>query len=752
MAKQNGQQRRSGSRQTATTPAQAVKARKAHAKTKAPPKPRPDKLRPAKLQPMLESSFLHIEGVGAKRERQFWDAGFQTWKLLQEALSETGPALPLSASLRYRLLDGLRQSQDAVARRDVEFFANRLPRNEHYRMLQSFPEKVAFLDIESTGLSQFYDQITLIGVSVGKSYSCFIAEDDPATLAAVADTLNSADIVVTYNGSLFDLPFLKAKLSELALPKFHVDLRFFAKASGLTGGQKAVEQSIGVERTAALAEIEGEKAPLLWHNYRLGSVKDLETLIKYNAADINGLKFILDSVLAKRWETLPFGKAPPPPLFSEQLVEAKFAKTRKSARKGKIFLPPYGGRIGPRISYDDLIMARGINDISVVGIDLTGSEKRGSGWALMSGARAYTNTLATDEDLIAHTLRHAPDLVSIDSPLSIPKGRISVTDDDPGRDEFGIMRVCERILKKRGINVYPCLLPSMQKLTARGMRLAGKFRELGIPVIESYPGAAQDIMGIPRKQAGLDYLAKATRDFGVQIDADDRTINHDEWDAVTAAIVGVFFWSGSYEPLGDEDEDYLIVPELETQPDQTRLVVGLSGPISAGKTTAAQILTELGYTSTRFSLVLRNMLEAKGQKPTREALQALGAEVNASPGQRWLCKKAIELAGPSKRIVVDGMRFAEDRATLVETFGPAFVHIHIAAPSETRKQRYISAGGSETEFHAASTHPVESGIWELERLSDEIVTNNRSVEEFRAQLESAIVRASLRKRREPRCR
>ena len=39
----------------------------------------------------------------------------------------------------------------------------------------------------------------------------------------------------------------------------------------------------------------------------------------------------------------------------------------------------------------------------------------------------------------------------------------SVDDADPGREEFGIMRRCERELKRRGINVYPkrsILLPN----------------------------------------------------------------------------------------------------------------------------------------------------------------------------------------------------------------------------------------------------------------------------------------------------
>ena len=115
-----------------------------------------------------------------------------------------------------------------------------------------------------------------------------------------------------------------------------------------------------------------------------------------------------------------------------------------------------------------------------------------------------------------------PALVSINSPFSIPAGRTRVEDDDPARAEFGIMRQCERELKRRGINVYPCLLPSMQKLTARGIRLAERFRAAGVPVIESYPGAAQDIMGIPRKGAGIAYLRQGLLDFGIRGNLADR--------------------------------------------------------------------------------------------------------------------------------------------------------------------------------------------------------------------------------------
>ena len=100
---------------------------------------------------------------------------------------------------------------------------------------------------------------------------------------------------------------------------------------------------------------------------------------------------------------------------------------------------------------------------------------------MLRGAIAETEMVATDEEMIARILAISPSLVSIDSPLSMPFGRVRVEDDGPGRLEFGIMRRCERELKRRGINVYPCLLPSMQSLTRRGTRLAAQFGGLVFP-------------------------------------------------------------------------------------------------------------------------------------------------------------------------------------------------------------------------------------------------------------------------------
>ena len=100
----------------------------------------------------------------------------------------------------------------------------------------------------------------------------------------------------------------------------------------------------------------------------------------------------------------------------------------------------------------------------------------------------------------------------------------------------------------------------MQGLTRRGIKLASELREQGIRVIESYPGAAQDILGIPRKKASLDELKWGLVRAGITGDFATTKVTHDEVDAITSALVGLYYLADDYLALGTPSEDYLIVP------------------------------------------------------------------------------------------------------------------------------------------------------------------------------------------------
>lgn len=85
------------------------------------------------------------------------------------------------------------------------------------------------MDIETTSLSLYYDHITVIGWSKLNNYNAYVTQGDPAVLTQFLLDLNDAKCMVTFNGSMYDVPFLKKAFPEIKFPKCHIDLQFFAK-------------------------------------------------------------------------------------------------------------------------------------------------------------------------------------------------------------------------------------------------------------------------------------------------------------------------------------------------------------------------------------------------------------------------------------------------------------------------------------------------------------------------------------------
>jgi predicted nuclease with RNAse H fold/dephospho-CoA kinase len=525
--------------------------------------------------------------------------------------------------------------------------------------------------------------------------------------------LQRAAILVTFNGSGFDLPFLRYARPDVPMPKIHVDLRYLARRVGLTGPQKVIEPRIGVRRAHDLRDIAGRDAPVLWHRYCYGDRHALRQLIRYNRADLEGMRALILHVSARLLRRCRY------PLSSAEHAVLKRA-TKRIIVSAPSWVPVFRGRIGPVVTYQELASANDMDGLRVVGIDLTGSEKRPSGWALLDGPRASAKLIASDAELFEETVRARPDLVSIDSPLSLPAGT-RFNEESEELAAPSIMRKCERILRQRGVSVYPCLIPSMRALTLRGIKLATALRRHGIPVIESYPGAAQDILGIPRKRASLDLLRLGLNRFGLTGDALVVSRSHDELDAITSALVGIFYWSGRFEALGDEAEGYLIVPEVlgDSVVWRPRVVIGLSGPIGAGKTTVGTALQEHGFFYARFSALLADLLRERGVEPTRESLQEFGRQIYEGGRQRWLCEQLIARVPKDADVVIDGLRHPEDHSCLAEAFGPRFVHIHIEADRSIRATRYAAP-----DFDEVTAHPSESDVGRLAELAHVRVENN----------------------------
>ena len=182
----------------------------------------------------------------------------------------------------------------------------------------------------------------------------------------------------------------------------------------------------------------------------------------------------------------------------------------------------------------------------IVGVDLAGSPRRPTGICILRGKKAQTHIVLTDEEILSTIQLVRPDLVPMDAPLSLPKGRKTVHDRSGEH-----LRECDRELQRRRIRFFPITLGPMRMLTDRGLALKTKIERMGYPTVECYPGAAQDVFGIPRQHHSLIGLLQGLMDLGVK--GLTRKMTSDELDAVTAALVGRWLLMGKGEMLGGKN-------------------------------------------------------------------------------------------------------------------------------------------------------------------------------------------------------
>jgi len=193
--------------------------------------------------------------------------------------------------------------------------------------------------------------------------------------------------------------------------------------------------------------------------------------------------------------------------------------------------------------------------MSVVGLDLAGVESRPTGLCILMDMKAETSIVHKDEEAFKRIERSKPKVVAIDAPLSLPSGRESIEQ----RTNVHL-RECDKELLRKGIKFFPVTLGPMRKLTVRGMNLKRTLENKHFRVIEVYPGGAQDILGIPRKQRGLDKLRTGLERVGV-IGLNCRMSDH-ELDAVTCALVGKLFLEEKSVTYGIP-EQAIIMPKGE---------------------------------------------------------------------------------------------------------------------------------------------------------------------------------------------
>lgn len=264
---------------------------------------------------MLQRSFFFAKGMSEELERALWGAGVVHWDVLRK---HPGAAVDVLGEGRtQRLVAAVNEAAEALARRDHHWFRVHWPERETWRLWRGWcePHEVALLDIETTGRTPGYDQITVIGLSDGTRERAFVADrplGDDQPLARFLEAIRAYKLVVTFNGQSFDLPFIerhfRAQNFHVDLP--HIDLLWPARALGLTGSLKDMERQIGIVRDDGIAELRGNEAIGLWGAWKRGDREAYDRLVSYCKADCTNLRRFADHVYERTWATVyePYAK------------------------------------------------------------------------------------------------------------------------------------------------------------------------------------------------------------------------------------------------------------------------------------------------------------------------------------------------------------------------------------------------------------------------------------------------------------
>ncbi|OPY32680.1 MAG: hypothetical protein A4E32_01263 [Methanomassiliicoccales archaeon PtaU1.Bin124] len=241
---------------------------------------------------MIRRSFIILPRVGKATELKMWRSGVACWDDFLAKDNIPGLSGDRKEGMNVALEDADRYLHAGRA----DYFTSLLPSVEQWRLFSRFGEDAAYLDIETDGLGS-HAHTTMVSVHCKGSTRTLIRGID-LTGEALASALQGARMLVTYNGSSFDLPMLQKEFPFVVPRLPHFDLRHGAARVGMPGGLKRLEVEFGIRRPQEVAYVTGEDAVYLWKLWLKGRENALKLLMKYNQEDTVNLATLAPQIEA----------------------------------------------------------------------------------------------------------------------------------------------------------------------------------------------------------------------------------------------------------------------------------------------------------------------------------------------------------------------------------------------------------------------------------------------------------------------
>lgn len=247
---------------------------------------------------MLKNTFQHIPSIGEKIERHLWNSGIICW----DDYFKYTHTLKLPFTIQRNLEIFISKSIDALNNYDALFFEKFMPAKLLWRIYPEFSERSAFLDIETAGEKGKQEYITVITLYDGKTVKTFVKG---VNLDCFPKEILNYSLIITYNGKLFDIPFILHTFKGLQLQSAHIDLRPLLPKLQIRGGLKSIEKQLGLHRPKFLKGIDGYHAIILWERFQKGDNRALNALIRYNQEDATSLHYIMHYAYNKMVKDYP---------------------------------------------------------------------------------------------------------------------------------------------------------------------------------------------------------------------------------------------------------------------------------------------------------------------------------------------------------------------------------------------------------------------------------------------------------------
>ncbi len=252
---------------------------------------------------VITQALQHCRGIGPVRLAQLQACGVQTW---HDAVHHPDQ---VPAVVRAAVIAESRRSLQALEDDNIQYFVDHFSPLDRWRILSRYIERCAFFDIETTGL-EYDDTITTIACWHDGRLHTFVEHEN---LDDFLDLLDEIQLLVSFNGSTFDVPRVLDGFHIPNLPCPHLDLRWPCYYKGLPGGLKHVTASLGIKRPVDLQDADGDLAVRLWSQWSLQKNVDArQQLIRYCAADVLLLRPLAEFIaglpmdsLPGLWDTLP---------------------------------------------------------------------------------------------------------------------------------------------------------------------------------------------------------------------------------------------------------------------------------------------------------------------------------------------------------------------------------------------------------------------------------------------------------------